>query len=330
MKKKTILYVAAWLLALVACVGLLDGAMRRDDGARKYDAFFGDELGFDVFLMGTSRMFDSVSPVELWRDYGITSYNLANSSEPLDVTRWVLDLAMDVHMPKVAVIDVYYVTHSVDESWTYPYRHMFLDELPLSMTLKKFEAVRATLPRSEWMEFMFPFSLYHGRWEEILSGNVERQVDCESFTMGGELRFGRYEKTFERVQEISGEEQPGYQALREIAALCRERGVTPVFVMVPAPIDAREQIAVNGVAKIAHEEGVVFLNMLDEDVIDYAADCYDEVGHLNPDGNAKTTAWLGAWLAEHFDFEDKRGDERYGYWNEHVRDYEAYRAANWP
>ena len=204
---------------------------------------------------------------------------------------------------------------------------MFYDEVPLSMA--KFDAVRATLPEDQWVEFMMPFSLYHGRWEEILGGNTERMVECERFTLGYEPRAGRTENSFVRTQEVWGEPLPGHDALRRIAALCRDYGVEPVFMMVPAPLDAQEQMYVNSVQTIADELGVPFLNMLDLDVVDYAVDCYDSVGHLNPDGASKTTAYLGQWLDERYDLPDRRGDSAYAHWDVYLAEYEAHRQKLW-
>lgn len=325
--KKTILSVICWLAALCVCLVLADRLTRRDDGARKYDAFFAEKQDIDVLFLGTSRILDGVSPMELWRDTGITSYNMGNSSEVLDVTKHVLDIAMQTHTPKVAMIDVYYVHHALDEAWTYPYRHLFYDEIPLSK--KKIEAVRATLPEGERLEFLMPFSLYHGRWEEILSGRVERMVDCERFMMGSELRIGRTENTFAPVAAATEGELPGHGALREIAALCREKGVEPVFLMVPAPLDEQEQMHVNSVQKISDELNVPFINMPGLGVVDYATDCYDDVGHLNPDGASKTTAYLGRWLRENCDLPDHRGDAAYAHWDENLAQYEAFRAEKW-
>lgn len=327
--KKTVLSVVVWMAALCVCLLLADRMTRRDDGARKYDAFFAEEQAIDVFFLGTSRVLDGVSPMELWRDCGITSYNLANSSEVLDVTEQVLRLALERHTPKVAVIDVYYVHHSVDESWTYPYRHLFFDEIPLSRA--KLEAVRATLPKSEWLEFLMPFSLYHGRWDELLSGTAERMVDCEPFMMGSELRIGRTPCTdFVRTHATTDETLPGFAALERIVALCRERCVEPVFLMVPAPLDELEQTWVNSVAPLAEHLGVPFVNLLDEETgVDFAVDCYDEVGHLNPDGASKTTAFIGRWLLEHYALDDHRGDTAYVRWHERLAQYEAFRASQW-
>ena len=324
---KKIAMVVLWLAALVCCLLLADKFMRRDDGERKYGAFFADKQGFDVLFMGTSRVLDAVQPLEMWRDYGFTSYNMGNNSEPLPVTAHVLDLAMDTHVPKVAVIDVFYMTHAMDEAWTYPFRHVFLDEIPLSRA--KIDAVRATLPEDEWLEFLMPFSLYHGRWDEILSGSAERMVDCEAYMMGAEVRSGRVAGNGVMTDEIEEKPLPGDDGLRAIAALCRENGVEPVFIALPGHATEREQRAMNRAGVIAQELGVPFVNMMQMGLIDYQTDCLDDVGHLNPDGARKVTAYLGQWLMERFAFEDKRADSRYDYWHENLRAYEAYRADVW-
>lgn len=326
--KKKLAYTALWLAALVCSLALLSHAMRRDDSERKYGAFFAEKQDFDVLFLGTSRVLDGISPMELWRDFGFTSYNMGNNSEPLGVTRWVLEAAMAYHTPRVAVIDVFYVEHETDEEWTYSFRHLFYDALPLSGT--KIRAVCATQPEGGRLEFLMPFSLYHGRWEEILSGRVERMVECEPFMMGGEMRLNRQTREgYAFTDEMEPGELPGYQALREIAALCRERGVEPVFVALPGHASEQEQMNMNGVQRVADELGVPFVNMLRMGIVDNQTDCYDWHGHLNPDGASKATAFLGAWLTERYDLPDRRGDGAYTHWNERLERYEAYRAENW-
>ena len=271
--KKKVFRVILWLSALCVCLALADRLTRRDDGARKYGPFFEDQQDYDVLFLGTSRVLDGISPMELWRDYGITSYNMGNSSECLEVTEWVLRLALEYHTPRIAVIDVYYVDRPLDDAWAYTYRHMFYDEVPLSRS--KIEAVRATLPEDHYLEFLMPFSLYHGRWEEILSGSTARLVECEPFMMGSEMRIGRVVPlAYPTTTEAAQEELPGHDALRRIAALCRENGIEPVFVMLPAPISEQEQRNVRSVQAIADELGVPFLNMLDmSGVVNYETDC---------------------------------------------------------
>ena len=331
MSKKNIFGVALWLAALVCCLLLADHAMRRDDGERKYGNFFAEKNDFDVLFMGTSRVLDAVQPMELGRDYGYATYNMGFSSESLQMTHQVLDLALDYNKPKVVMVDVYYVDHRIDESWAYSFRHAFLDELPLSR--RKFEAVKATLPESEWTEFLMPFSLYHGRWDELLSGKSERIVDCEPYMMGAELRCGRMGPLtpFVRTTEMTGRNLPGLWALRRIVFTCRENGIMPVLVALPAPMTGKEQMNVNAVQRVADELGVPFLNMLDEEtpVVDFETDMYDYLGHMNPDGAAKITAYLGRWLSENVQLEDKRGRADYAHWDENLEAYEAHWQREW-
>lgn len=326
--KRKIAMTALWLAALVCCLMLLDQAMRRDDSRRKYGAFFAEKQDFDVLFLGTSRVLDGISPMELWRDYGVTSYNMGNNSETLDMTRWVLETAMMYHTPKVAVIDVFYVSHAADEDWTYSFRHLFYDALPLSRA--KIRAVCATQPEGGRLEFLMPFSLYHGRWEEILSGREERMVECEPFMMGGEMHLNRQSRDdYAFTDEMTEGELPGHGALREIAALCRARGVEPVFVALPGHAGEQEQRDMNSVQRVADELGVPFVNMMRMGIVENQTDCYDWQGHLNPDGASKATAYLGAWLVEHYDLPDRRGDGAYAHWDERLAQYEAYREENW-
>ena len=78
---KRILGVILWLIVFAIGLFALDDVMRRDDSERKYGSFFKDTQGFDVFFLGTSHVMDAVYPIEMWRDYGITSYNLGNTAE---------------------------------------------------------------------------------------------------------------------------------------------------------------------------------------------------------------------------------------------------------
>lgn len=82
----------------------------------------------------------------------------------------------------------------------------------------------------------------------------------------------------------------------------------------------------NTVGSIAEEYGIRYVNLIRLDsVVDYAVDCYDQRGHLNPSGGLKVTDFIGAYLAEHYGLEDHRGDTDYAGWQKDDRDYAAYK-----
>ena len=78
---KKVGFAVLWAAALVVCLLGLDRALRREDGARKYSAFYEETQPIDVYFLGTSHVMDAVYPMELWRDYGIVSYNFGNPAE---------------------------------------------------------------------------------------------------------------------------------------------------------------------------------------------------------------------------------------------------------
>lgn len=321
---------ALWLLALIACLVGMDHVMRRGDGELKYKAFFEEKQDFDIFFLGTSHMMDAVYPIELWRDYGVTSYNLGNTAEPMDNTYWTLRLASRYHVPKIAVIDMAYLDRiQREELLTYQFAHGFLDEIPLSPD--KIRAVWALFPEGKRAEFVFPLALYHTRWEEIFGGAVQANTDAVPCMFGAELRVGRSEPVpFVRTQEMACEKLEGEDALRDIAAFCRSKGITLVLTALPYPADEEQQKVINRAQLLSDELNVPFINLFDEaDLVDFETDCYDPASHLNPDGATKVTAYLGYWLTEHFDLEDKRGDVCYAHWNAALAEYEQLRKERW-
>lgn len=323
-------FTKAALFALILCLCLLglDHAMRRRDGAAKYDAFFDEKQEFDVFFLGTSHMMDSVMPMELWRDFGMTSYNLANPAETLEATYWTLRLALEHHTPRAVVIDVCYLGKAQSEVSTRTMGHLFMDEIALSPL--KLKAVFALYPPRERLEYIFPLAMYHTRWEELFEKG-EPMTAAVPATRGAELRCGRCQPDpYVRTTEMELRETAGKRALREIIALCREREIDVVLTAIPYPADEATQKMMNSAAVIARETDVPFLNLFDvEGLVDFRTDCYDAASHLNPDGASKVTRYLGECLVSRFGFENRRKDPAYAHWEADLIDYQLLRQAQW-
>lgn len=329
---KRAINIAVFAVVCFALVFVAHRLTRRDDGDRKYGLFYAnkDVSAYDVLFFGTSHMLNGVQPMELWRDYGFTSYNMGNNSEPVEVTEWVTRIAFKYHVPKVAVIDVFYIDRADDLEWTYPFRHLFFDNVPFSKL--KYDALSATLPENKVWEYIIPFIAYHGRWDELTTGNYLDQVDSLPCQMGAEFRCLRAAPDpYERTHEVYDGELPGTQALRNIVEICRENGVEPVLTCIPSPATREEQMNCNTVYALADELGVPFVNMLDiEGLVDFNTDCYDSFSHLNPDGALKVTAYLGQWLTEHYDLPDRRGDAKTAAeWNQYLAEYDALFEKQW-
>ena len=69
------------VLVLLGLVGsgvlFLTRALAMTEGPEKNGSFLKEDRDYDVLLFGSSHMVNGIYPMELWKDYGITAYNLS-------------------------------------------------------------------------------------------------------------------------------------------------------------------------------------------------------------------------------------------------------------
>ena len=81
-------------------------------------------------------------------------------------------------------------------------------------------------------------------------------------------------------------------------------------------------MAANAVRYIAEEYGVHYIDFVSQDdTVDYAVDCMDAHGHLNASGARKVTDYLGRYITEHYDVEDRRSQAGWLDWDEDMAVY---------
>ena len=325
---KRVFGVILWLALLAACLLGLERFFRRGDGAMKYSAFFEETQPIDVFFLGTSHVMDAVYPMELWRDHGVTSYNLGNPSETPEATYWTLRLALETQKPKLVLMDVCYIDRAQAELGNYALSYVFLDEVPLS--LLKLEAIWSMFPEGERAAYVWPLYYSHGRWEEMILGGADTTA-CTPAMRGAELRIGRAEPSpFVRTTQVDPQDTPGKQAVRRIIELCQQEGIKIALMAIPYPADEAKQRMMNSAQQIADAYDVPFYNLFDvEGLVDFETDCYDAMSHLNPDGAFKVSAWLGERISRDFALPDHRGEAAYAHWNEALAEYELMVKTQW-
>ncbi|MCI5903493.1 MAG: hypothetical protein MRZ74_13340 [Blautia sp.] len=318
-----------WIKAagLLLTAGLILGGLKyltditqRKDSDYKYGPFFAEKNDFDVLFLGTSHVMNGIFPMELWNDYGITSYNFGGHDNYLPTSYWVLKNALDYTSPEVVVIDCLTLRKETKTSDNISYVHQSLDAFPLS--LNKFRAVQDLIAPECRPEFLWDFIAYHSRWEEL-----EEQDFSPVYTLekGAESRIAvgvpqYYEKADRSEKTADGTVTSIY--LRNMIQECKDRGIQVLLTFLPFPADKDRQMEANLAYDIAAECQVPYLNFLDmEKIIDYAIDCYDANSHLNPSGARKVTSYLGAYLQEQYALTDHREDPSYAQWN---ADYDAY------
>ena len=325
-----ILKPAVVLILLGACIWLTSYVLRRNESFEKNHDFYSDTESCDVFFLGSSHTVMGVLPMELWNEYGITSYNLANNGQWCAGDYWVLKNALDQKTPNLVVLDAYAVF--ADEKYAeghMDYLHESFDAIPLSKN--KIDAVLDMFPEENQMEFIVPFATYHNRWESVDSTFFQREDSYQK---------GAYENaSTKRPVAIPAEQIPliptsqanttetiSKEYLRKSIELCQEKNI-PVLLMV-TPFNAEEDLQewVNSVYGIAEEYDVPFINGLQENIINTYTDLWDD-GHLNSSGARKWTSFMGDYITANYDISDKRDDAAFASWNEDYVNYRHYELA---
>ena len=298
---------------------------------QKYIKFFSEQKEYDVLFYGSSHVLSGLQPMEIWDKYGITSYNLAGHAASLGMSYWVLRESLRYHKPKLAVLDIYDMYAFDQPFMDVSFMHYSLDAYPLDRL--KIEAVRDLLrgrSTGEKTELLFPFSVYHSRWNEVTEQSLKESFSDDYFNpyYGSEARYGvAVPMDIDRVPSddmVEGSEGAD-NYIRGFVKICEDAGVQVCFMRVPYPASVENQRAENRAMKLAEELGIEVIDMmydvegtgkLSYTIVDWDTDLVDPNAHLNAYGAYKVSLFLGEWLKRVYGFTDKREDPDYANWNE--------------
>lgn len=322
MKRKVKICVSILITIVLIVSGMLTltNIVQRKSSDFKYNPFFAEEKDFDVLFLGTSHVINAVFPMELWNDYGITSYNFGGHGNEIATTYWTLINALDYTSPQLVVVDCLKLSSEAKAFKNNNYVHYSLDAFPL--TLNKIKAIFDLMEKGKRLEFLCDFSIYHTRWNEL--------TESDFIPTSNKEKGAEYRPAVGIPNEIptvnNNEKCPSNTIaatyLRKIIEACKERGIDVLLTYLPFPASEEEQKEAHLVYDIANEYGVNYINFLDmPDCINYATDCYDEDSHLNPSGARKVTDYLGKYITAHYGLGNKNADETYSSWNTSYREY---------
>ena len=326
--KRKIKAVLSGLVAVVLTIsmlGYLTELVERKASKEKYQDFFEEKENFDVLFFGASHMLNAVYPMELWRDYGITSYNFGGHGNTIPLSCWVLQNTLDYTQPELVVIDCLGLGNMGKTQSDYSQVHLSLDALPLSAT--KVRAVRDLLD-DEWMAehaaesenqgekkvplgLLWDYSVYHERWTELVQDDFRPEKTLEK---GAETRIGvavpqKY-PVVNASEKFEGD-SIAIEYLEKTIVDCHSRGIDVLLTYLPFPASEGSQREANRVYEIAEQYNVAYINFLAMDTVDYDVDCYDAGSHVNSSGARKVTDYIGKYIREHFQIEDHRNDPAY-------------------
>ena len=296
--------------------------------------FYKEKTPIDVVFVGPSTIYNAISPVYLWEQYGITSYVRGNASQTMWQSYYMVEDAIEHNKPEVVVVDVTFIRHS-DDFVEEPSNRKALDGMKFSKT--KLEAIEASKADVEKIsDYIFPLFRFHSRWNDL---SLEDLVWCfkdSPVTYNGHLMdFGTSPTAFgftgydERDEYELGAK--GVEYLRKTIELCQANDVIVILMKPPAgtPNWALQYDAKIMAVASDYNVGYVNFDMLAGEMgLDYKAHSPDEGRHLNTVGAEIFTNYFGQVLKVSCStLTDHRWDAHYTkVWDKKVERYEHDKA----
>lgn len=277
--------------------------------------YYREKTPIDVVFTGSSLVQAGVSPMSLYRDYGIASYDRSNSSQTIALSYYMIEDAIKRNKPELVVADVGFMYESADYCEE-PSTRKSLDGMKWSKT--KVNAINAMMGEDEhFIDYAFPILRFHSRWNDLKTEDFKYIYYKPNVTRNGQLMKSDsltdyYEYNPYRDDESSVICDENLFYLQKICDICKENDVQ-LFMMKMPHIQGNwtkkydEQIL--EIAQNNNVQYVNFIDLFDAFHFDYMSDFYDSQ-HMNSMGAEKFSKLLGAYIKKNYTVSDRRNDEK--------------------
>ncbi len=328
-----------WIVAFIAAVlvlfclqrllmpkyakGIVEGAFIAE--------YYEDEKDHDVIFLGDCEVYENITPVKLWQDYGINSYIRGSSQQTVWQSYYLLEDTLRYETPEVVVFNVLAMEFNEPKDGGVnmeAYNRMTLEGMKWSKA--KVNDIKASMVEGEsFIDYVFPILRYHSRITELTKDDVTYMFKTEKVSHNG---------YYLRVDSKPAENVPkgriladysfgdnAYAYLDKMTALCKEKGIRFILMKAPSLYPYWYPEWDEQMKKYAIKNGLEYINFLDlqdETGIDYSTDTYDAGMHLNLWGAEKLTKWLGDYFTES-GLSDRRSETKLSEaWAEKITFYE--------
>ncbi len=344
--KRKILKIFAVSLCVAVLLGLLQALVvpkymdESRDGAltAEYYSFAGEN---DVVFIGDCEVYENISPITLWQEYGIPSAIRGSPQQMIWQSYYLMEETFRYETPKVMVFNVLSMKYGDNESTgdqtrREAYNRMTLDGMRWSVS--KWNAIQASMTEEErqWdgaLSYIFPILRYHSRWSELTRDDVSYLFSRDTVSHNGYLMHTQIKPvTAEYVERplLSYDfSENSWYWLDKMRTLCQSYGTQLVLIKAPSLYPVWWEEWEVQIEAYAQEHNLLYLNFLEQQEqigIDWSQDTYDAGLHLNVYGAEKLASYLGNILAEQCGLESRKEDAALcAIWEEKTKIYYASR-----
>lgn len=316
------------LFFCLCCLTLFLLTPKTDFGAGSMLNFYAQPKDtIDVLAMGTSMTYAGVNTNVLWANWGYSVYDLACAEQQYWNTYYYLKEALKTQQPKVILLDAKPATYPDD---TTKHGRTILSTFGILSPDVRIAAIQATAG-TQWLDYTLGFPQIHDQWKKLTLSSFT----TASWTGGRSANW----KGFVEKDDTEHHDKPSLvwtdtkrnlnvreeEYFRKICDLAEKNGIELLLVAYPNPDYASDHMFYNALWALADERGVPHLNLNDPEGhyrFRYSTE-FADWQHLNTLGSLKLSKILGAYLQEHYDLTDHRGNESYVTWEECLTEWKT-------
>ena len=246
----------------------------------------------DVLFLGDSLVYSSISPMEIWNEFGYTSFDCSGAAMIMPDAYEYLEYAVEREHPKVVMMEA---------------NILFRD--PAKRDL-------ATSLASKAKEIM-PIITYHNNWKNYLvKGTMENWINVyKGYKYITKVKSGKNEDYMIYNKEKELIPKGNYKYFEKMIELCEKNNIKLILIGCPSQLSWK-YTKHNTATKIAKKYNLEFINLNTLNIgINWVKDTKDRGAHLNNSGSKKVSIFLGNYLKDNNLAIDHRNDKTYEDWN---------------
>ncbi len=269
----------------------------------------------DILFMGDSSIYKSVSPMQIYENLGIKSYNYSVSSARLYMMYYQLQDVLKYQKPKVLFVDTltfFYDTKEIESE-----RRKSFDYL-------KFSSIKEKMIHDDVFEssfddkvsYYFPLLRYHSRWNEIRPKDIADLTKSHYsinkgfvMTSGVQPNTSGYDYMIPNNRKVEMQDYVK-KYFYQIVDLCKEENIDLVFLGIPdkRAWNYESSVLMNELAK---ETNTKFFDLNDKDKypVDWNIDSEDGGMHFNISGAIKITDYVSKYIDDNYNFSNCRKEK---------------------
>lgn len=283
----------------------------------------------DVVFVGNSEGARAFSPIILWENYGITSFNFGSSLQTSQMAYYKIQEILKYQKPKVIVLEVnsFLDKEITEEAYRKVLDNFKLDDIKINAIYD--ENIKFN---DDKLSYVFPILRYHSRWGELKQEDFKLlKQECNSITYKGmaiivdKKAYKGNKKYMADNGKISQITDLNLLYAKKIIELCQKNNIELLMTELPSPLVWNSEKS-NAILKLANEYNVKFIdmNLLQKEIeIDWENDTHDAGGHLNIYGAEKVSNYIGKILTEKYNLPNCKNEANIAEeWNEITEKYE--------